>query len=179
MADIRGRLLPGLSPEDRLIALKLDPETALQRWGIYDEVVTEASRSSGPQGLDADAMKNLIMMTYTHIMQFGGDFFIHARAGRADIVLRLLQTGIPVNIRELRTGFTALHHAAAGSARPLLRVLLNQPDCDCTIRDRSGRLASELAHDPAILRLLLRKQFRQGRERGLNVRRRTTEPVGR
>ncbi len=84
---------------------------------------------------------------------------------------RLIWQRADVNVTDPKSGSTPLHYAAAFGSRPALRLLLKASDLDVLIRDRQGRLASELAgvygHDPAMARLLLMKEGKQARERGL------------
>lgn len=107
--------------------------------------------------------------------------FLRAAEDGDDKTLRkLIGDGVAVNARDPATGGTALHYAAANGARPALRVLVNSGRCDFMIRDKKGRLASELAgaygRDPAMARLLLRKEVEQARTQRLQVTRRETRP---
>ena len=76
---------------------------------------------------------------------------------------------------EWRTGETALHAAAGSRARPAIRVLV-QHWPDFLIRDRQGRLASELAYlygeDPAMAHLLGIRERKNAIATGRDVRRR-------
>lgn len=87
-----------------------------------------------------------------------------------------LAKGVPVNSRDRATGGTALHYAAAHGARGTLRVLLKTGRCDFLIRDKRGRLPSELAglygRDPAMARLLLKNEVRQARALKIQLHRR-------
>jgi len=85
-------------------------------------------------------------------------------------------SNVDVNAVDPRTGATTLHYVAAHGARPALRLLIRSRKCDFLIRDKRGRLASELAgiygHDPAVARLLLRMENQQARAQGIRLRRR-------
>jgi len=76
-----------------------------------------------------------------------------------------------VNYPDPRTDAAALHYVAAQGARPAFRVLLKSGRCDFLIRDKRGRLASELAgvygRDLAMERLLLKKEIAQARRQGV------------
>lgn len=89
---------------------------------------------------------------------------------------QLIAKGVPVNSRDRATGGTALHYAAAHGARGTLRVLVKSKQCDFLIRDKRGRLPSELAgvygRDPAMARLLLKKEVQQARTQNLQLHRR-------
>lgn len=99
-----------------------------------------------------------------------------ARGGDDGAVRGFIRKGVDVNLCDVRTGATALHNAAAVGARAVLRVLLETDQCDFLIRDRQGRLASELAavhgRDPAMAKLLLKKESRQAWTQGVPLRRR-------
>lgn len=105
-----------------------------------------------------------------------------ARNADAEMMKREIEGGASVNAREPGTGATPLHLTAAQGARPALRVLLASGKCDHLARDRQGRLASELAgvygRDPAMARLLMRKELQQARGLGVELkRRRGQEPA--
>lgn len=107
-------------------------------------------------------------------------FLRAAEDGDEKTLQKLIGEGVAVNTRDPATGGTALHYAAAHAARPALRVLVNSGRCDFMVRDKKGRLASELAgvygRDPAMARLLLRKEVEQARTQRLQVTRRETRP---
>ncbi|MBK8174855.1 MAG: hypothetical protein IPK66_06170 [Rhodospirillales bacterium] len=94
---------------------------------------------------------------------------------------RAIEDGASVNARDRETGAAALHLTAAQGARPAMRVLFASGKCDHLARDRQGRLASELAgvygRDPAMARLLMRKELQQARAQGLELKRRGQEPA--
>ncbi|MEW8185651.1 MAG: ankyrin repeat domain-containing protein [Candidatus Thiodiazotropha endolucinida] len=96
--------------------------------------------------------------------------------GNPETVKIFLDAGIDINYQHPRSGQTALHVAAAAQARQAVRVLLATGKCDFLIRDRLGRLASELAYthggDPAVARLLGNKERKQAEELGIKLTRR-------
>jgi ankyrin repeat protein len=96
--------------------------------------------------------------------------------GNPETVKIFLDAGIDINYRHPRSGQTALHVAAAAQARHAVRVLLGTGKCDFLMRDRQGRLASELAYthggDPALARLLGNKERKQAEEQGIKLTRR-------
>ena len=102
--------------------------------------------------------------------------FRAAQQGDARRVEQLIAGGVPVNSRDRATGATALHYAAAGGSRGVLRTLIKSPECDFLVRDKKGRLPSELAgvygRDPAMARLLLKKEVAQARTLKLQLHRR-------
>jgi ankyrin repeat protein len=87
-------------------------------------------------------------------------------------IQQLLDQDAPVNLVDPVDHATALHYIAAYDARPALRVLLKSGKCDFLIRDRNGRLPSELARefgrDDAMARLLLIKEVRQAQAQGID-----------
>ncbi|MCY1443328.1 hypothetical protein D9M71_597360 [compost metagenome] len=66
---------------------------------------------------------------------------------------------------------TALHHAAATSYRPCIRVLTSFNECSYLLQDYKGRYASDLAFewskDYAVGLLLQKKQVRQAYAQGV------------
>lgn len=98
-------------------------------------------------------------------------FFSAAQTGEDELVEALLGEGLSVNLRDPETGATALHYAAENAARRVLRVLLKTGQCDFLAKDKEGRRPSELAdiygNDPAMARLLLRKEIEQARRQGV------------
>lgn len=85
-----------------------------------------------------------------------------------------LDAGAPINYADPRTGETALHIVAAGRARWALRVLMEHDDLLYCVRDRQGRLPSEIANmtpDAAMGRLLMMKEAAEARPNGIMPRR--------
>jgi len=107
-------------------------------------------------------------------LRFGREFNEAARDGDADLVRAFMEEGYPFGWSDPRTGETALHAAAGSRARPVVRVLI-QHWPDFLIRDRKGRLASELAYlygeDPAMAHLLGTKERKNAIATGRDVRR--------
>src|SRR4051794_15267175 len=105
-------------------------------------------------------------------MMLGLEFLKAAQSGSARRLQDLFGKSAPVNFTDPTTGATALHYVAAYAARPAFRVLLKTGQCDFLIRDRKGRLASELAgvygHDLPMERLLLKKEIQQARAQGID-----------
>ncbi|MEW8073220.1 MAG: ankyrin repeat domain-containing protein [Candidatus Thiodiazotropha sp.] len=99
-----------------------------------------------------------------------------AERGHAFRLSQLINTGCKVNYQDPDTGATALHMAAANQALKVLRYLITLPHIDYLLRDKKGRLASEMAfiygHDPAVARLLRIKEKKQGESKGIKVTRR-------
>ena len=99
-----------------------------------------------------------------------------AQRGDAMSMQGIITSGASVNFQDRQTGATALHYAAAYGSRASLRVLLASGKCDFLVRDKAGRLASEMAgvyaDDPAVARLLRRKERLQADSRGITLTRR-------
>jgi ankyrin repeat protein len=106
----------------------------------------------------------------------GRAFLQAAERGNAPIVGAFIEEGFPANFQDQLTGETALHACAASRARKVLRVLVVCGLCDFLLRDKGGRLASELAYlfgkDPAAARLLGIKESRQATAAGITITRR-------
>lgn len=75
-----------------------------------------------------------------------------------------IKEGCDVNFCD-EAGMSALHHAVAMGARPVIRLLVASGQCDYLIRDKMGRTASDIAiewtRDYAVARLLSKHQARQ------------------
>ena len=109
------------------------------------------------------------------LIRLGREYIEAARDGDGDLLRAFMEEGFPVAWSEWRTGETALHAAAGSRARPAIRVLV-QHWPDFLIRDRQGRLASELAYlygeDPAMAHLLGIRERKDAIATGRDVRRR-------
>ena len=109
------------------------------------------------------------------LIRLGREYIEAARDGDGDLVRAFMEEGFPIAWSEWRTGETALHAAAGSRARPAIRVLV-QHWPDFLIRDRQGRLASELAYlygeDPAMAHLLGIRERKDAIATGRDVRRR-------
>ena len=110
--------------------------------------------------------------TFNKHMRAGKEFLKAAKRGDAAKLQRLIDQDAPVNFIDATDKATALHYVAAYDARPALRVLLASGKCNFLIRDRRGRLPSEIAReygqDRAMARLLLIKEMRQAQAQGLD-----------
>ncbi|MBI1181522.1 MAG: hypothetical protein GC201_13280 [Alphaproteobacteria bacterium] len=108
-------------------------------------------------------------------VRLGREFIEAARDGDGDLVRAFMEEGFPMAWSEDRNRETALHAAAGSRARPAIRVLV-QHWPDFLIRDRRGRLASELAYlygeDPAMAHLLGIKERKDALATGRPVARR-------
>lgn len=106
----------------------------------------------------------------------GREFLHAAERGNAPMVGAYIEEGFPANFQDRLTLETALHISAAVRARSVLRVLLDCGLCNFLLRDKGGRLASELAYlfgqDPAVARLLGIKEVRQAEAQGITLTRR-------
>jgi hypothetical protein len=106
----------------------------------------------------------------------GRVFLQAAERGNAAVVGAFIEEGFPVNFQEPLTGETALHACAATRGRGVLRILVACGLCNFLLRDKGGRLASELAYlfgkDPAAARLLGIKESKQAVDRGITLTRR-------
>jgi ankyrin repeat protein len=99
-----------------------------------------------------------------------------ADCGDDERLAEFVAQGFPLDVTEPGTGATALHIAAAGGARRAVMTLIESGRVDFLIRDREGRLASEMAgvygDDPAMARLLRIKERKQADAQGIRLTRR-------
>jgi ankyrin repeat protein len=104
-------------------------------------------------------------------IDLGEKFLAAAEDADPEQLEALAAQNAPVNYRDPRTFATALHYVAAQGARPAFRALLKIGKCDFLLRDKWGRLASEMAgvygRDLVMERLLQTKEIRQARETGI------------
>jgi uncharacterized protein len=111
------------------------------------------------------------------MVRLGREFLKAAERGDALAVGAFLEEGFPANWQDSRTKETALHVAAASRARDVLRILLNADQSDYLLRDKGGRLASDLAflngRDSAAARLLGVKERKQAEAQGIQIKRRS------
>ena len=98
--------------------------------------------------------------------RLGREFLKAVERGNAPAVGAYIEEGFPPNYQDRQTQETALHISAAVKARKVLRVLLDCGLCNFLLRDKGGRLASELAYlfgqDPAAARLLAHQRAQAG-----------------
>jgi hypothetical protein len=120
--------------------------------------------------LAADRTMNALAREFLHI----------ARRGNLRMLSGFIEEGFPVNWQDARTGQSALHIAAAAKGRKALLILAESGRCDFLLRDKEGRLASEMAFlfgdDPAAARWLRIHERRQAAERGITLTRRPKVP---
>jgi Ankyrin repeats (3 copies) len=106
----------------------------------------------------------------------GRKFLKAAERGNAPMVGAYIEEGFPANYQDQQSEETALHISAAVRARKVLRILIESEMCNYLLRDKGGRLASELAylfgHDPAAARLLGIKERKQAEAQGIKLTRR-------
>ena len=153
-------------PLEKHVTFEATPEASRLFW----EGVQIATKHSDPP-LD----QPLAAACERALSRLGKDWLDAARCGDAAAVRAYIEEGFPIWYRDRRTGETALHAAAGSQARIILRALLPRW-VGFLVRDRQGRLASELAYlygeDPAMARLLGSKERKEGESTSTAVRRR-------
>jgi len=153
-------------PLEKRVTIEATPEASRQFW----EGVQIATTHSDPP-LDP----HLAAACERALSRLGKDWLDAARCGDAAAVRAYIEEGFPIWYRDRRTGENALHAAAGSQARTILRLLLPRW-AGFLVRDRQGRLASELAYlygeDPAMARLLGSKERKEGESTSTVVRRR-------
>lgn len=148
-------------------------------WEAVSAVRARAMRSNALRGTvrlpDAADNATLVQIFNRAMNRLGREWLDSARRGDTDAVGAFLEEGFPITYQDRLTGETALHAAAGSQARSVVRVLLPLWP-DFLIRDRQGRLASELAYvygeDPALAHLLRIKERKEAIASGRNVSRR-------
>jgi hypothetical protein len=101
------------------------------------------------------------------------DLFTSIKEGNADNARRMIELVVNINYQDPVTGSTALHYAAAYSAKSWLVALINSGRCDYLIRDAKGRypseVADELGDDLRIAGILAKKEARQAHRTGVQA----------
>lgn len=98
-------------------------------------------------------------------------FLLAARTGDSDMGIECISKGVDVNVRDPKYGASALHLAAAVSARPFLARLIRHPEVDFLATDKDGRTPCEIAYVHAndartgatLIRLAARQEFTPAR----------------
>jgi hypothetical protein len=136
--------------------------------GEYGEIEGYALRQQA-RSLTSKSRKEVV----DWMEQLVREFIRAAENGDEENLGHLIDQGVPVNFKDPLTGATALHYIAAYNARPAFRVLIKSKDLDYLVRDKRGRLASELAFaggdDPAMGRLLRMKESKQAAAIGVRA----------
>ncbi|MCP8685946.1 ankyrin repeat domain-containing protein [Marinobacterium sedimentorum] len=105
------------------------------------------------------------------------EFLDAIRCGNPARIQAAFDKGASVNYQSDETGFSPLHMAAACGARHAVRALVALDETDYLLRDKQGRLASELAYlgghqpDVAVSRLLGMKEVKQAEKLGVTLSR--------
>ena len=125
----------------------------------------------------------LLQLAADKTMNALGREFLHiARRGNLRMLTGFIEEGFPVNWQDARNGQSALHVASAAKARKALLVLAESGRCDFLLRDKEGRLASEMAFlfgdDPAAARWLRIHERRQAAAKGITLTRRPKPSPG-
>ena len=162
VAQLRARI-----EQRRAAAWQPEPgPTAQERRRHWQEVAARQVQNIEVEQL-ADAAMN----------RLAREFLKAAERNNAPLVGAWLEEGFPANWRDRQTQETALHISAAARARAVLRMLIESGLCDYLLRDKGGRLASELAYlfgrDPVAARLLGIKERKQAEAQGVKLRRRS------
>ena len=171
VADLRARI-----EERRKAAWQPEPGETVQERRMHWELVAERRSAKIAEGeyIEDDLLSQL--RDDKDMNRLGRDFLKAAERGNAPVVGAYIEEGFPVNFQDRQTQETALHISAGTSARKVLRVLLDCGLCNFLLRDKGGRLASELAylfgHDPAAARLLGTKERKQAEAQGITLARR-------
>jgi len=171
VADLRARI-----EERRKAAWQPEPGETVQERRMHWELIAERRSAKIAEGeyIEDDLLSQL--RDDKDMNRLGRDFLKAAERGNAPVVGAYIEEGFPVNFQDRQTQETALHISAGTSARKVLRVLLDCGLCNFLLRDKGGRLASELAylfgHDPAAARLLGTKERKQAEAQGIALTRR-------
>jgi Ankyrin repeats (3 copies) len=112
-----------------------------------------------------------------HLMpELGREFLRACERGNPETLKIFIEHEMPLDYQDPQTGQTALHAAAAAQARQAVRLLVSTRQCDYLIRDKQGRLPSEMAYlygrDPALARLLGNKERKQAAMQRIKLTRR-------
>jgi ankyrin repeat protein len=171
VADLRARI-----EERRKAAWQPEPgETVLERRMHWERFAAQRlAKIAEGEYIEDELLSQL--RDDKDMSRLGREFLKAAERGNAPVVGAYIEEGFPVNYQDRQTQETALHISAGTRARKVLRVLLDCGLCNFLLRDKGGRLASELAylfgHDPAVARLLGTKERKQAEAQGIKLTRR-------
>lgn len=154
-------------------------ETARERKARWQQLAADYAQRLDSGDYIADNL--LAQLAADKAMSALGREFLHiARRGNLRMLSGFIEEGFPVNWQDARTGQCALHVGAAAKSRKALVILVECARCDFLLRDKEGRLASELAFlfgdDPAVARWLRIHERQQAAERGIILTRRPKAP---
>lgn len=86
----------------------------------------------------------------------------------------VIKTLVDINCADRKTGFTALHYAAARESKVILKILIRDHNLNYLVKDKKGRLPStlafEVAENPVIGTFLMKKEMQQAKRRGIDYR---------
>ena len=96
------------------------------------------------------------------------EFLFAARTGDSALGSECISKGVDINVRDPEYGASAMHFAAAASARPFLARLIRHPDVDFLAKDSDGLTVCDIAHvhanDPrtgaTLTRLAARQEYK-------------------
>jgi hypothetical protein len=170
ITELRARI-----EERRNAAWQPEPgETVLERRLHWEQVAAQRStKIKQGEFIEDELLPKL--RDDRDMTRLGREFLKVVERGYAPAVGAYIEEGFPVNYQDRQTGQTALHISAAVRARKVLRVLLDCGLCNFLLRDKGGRLASDLAYlfgrDPAVARLLDSKECKQAEAQGITLTR--------
>jgi hypothetical protein len=171
VAELRARI-----EERRNAAWQPEPGETMHERRMHWELVAERRTTKIAEGefIEDELLPQL--RDDKDMNRLGREFLKGVERGNAPVVGAYIEEGFPVNYQDRQTQETALHISAATKARKVLRVLLDCKLCNFLLRDKGGRLASELAYlfgqDPAAARLLATKERKQAEAQGIKLTRR-------
>lgn len=148
--------------------------------------MTELSRNGQalPENLPDDELRLMIQDSFSNdrALRISMTFVLSnyllqiARRGNPHKLKIFVEEDFSLIFQHPETGASVLHILAAGGARKALRVILKSDKLDFLLRDKKGRLSSEMAYlygrDVALSRLLGNKEGKQADEQGARLTRR-------
>ncbi len=145
--------------------------------------LSESSPSEGYRFVQSESLKIENSKIESDVMSDLGIQLIEAAKEPFDNgqeVKRLLDQGAPVNYRDKLTRATALHYAAGYNDVATVNIIMTHPGVEYLIRDRQGRLASELAEavNPELAQLIIDKEAEQAAVKKIIPDMRHDEPIG-
>ena len=171
LTELRARI-----EERRKAAWQPEPGETMHERRMHWELVAERRTTKIAEGefIEDELLPQL--RDDKDMNRLGREFLKAVERGNAPAVGAYIEEGFPANYQDRQTQETALHISAAVKARKVLRVLLDCGFCNFLLRDKGGRLASELAYlfgqDPATARLLATKERKQAEAQGIKLTRR-------
>jgi len=164
-------------------AFELEPKKVRQSWLFSSfgrgKPSVEIPRAGFQETSDIDSetgIANNLLPYVEEMLRLLPEYYRAVHTGNTEKLKAIFDKGFPVNFINPVTQLTALLSLAGSHGKKGIKVLLEMDSVDYLIRDREGRLASEMAimysNDVDMAIILMEKEDAQGEREGIKVTRR-------